>query len=79
MEESAIAQYIQESFHGIVLIAAWGETSFFYTLGRALPRGVFFATLKAKDGENDRASQLDRPEVLRLNIGISKVCQATAG
>ena len=72
MEESAVARYIQESFPGIVPVAAWGETSFFYNPGRALPRGVYFATLKAKDGDNDRASQLNRLGVFRLNIGISK-------
>lgn len=72
MEESAIAGYLCESFAGIVPVAAWGETSFFYNPGRALPRGVYFATLKAKDGDNDRASNLNRPTVFRLNIGISK-------
>ena len=72
MEEAAVVQYILRSFPGIVPVAAWGETSFFYNPGRALPRGVYFATLKAKDGENDRASRLDRPGVFRLNIGISK-------
>jgi hypothetical protein len=72
MKESEIAQYICDTYLGIVPIAAWGETSFFYNPGRALPRGVYFATLKAKDGENDKASGLHRPEVFRLNIGISK-------
>ena len=72
MEESAIARYICETFSGIVPVAAWGETSFFYNPGRALPRGVYFATLKAKDGDNDKASSLNRPGVFRLNIGISK-------
>lgn len=72
MEKSAIAQFISEGFDGIVPVSAWGETSFFYNPGRALPRGVYFATLKEKDGENDKASDLDRPGVFRLNIGISK-------
>jgi len=71
MEESAIAGYICDSFPGIVPVAAWGETSFFYNPGRVLPRGVYFATLKAKDGDGDRASNLSRPRVFRLNIGIS--------
>lgn len=72
MEEPTIARYICESFPGIVPVAAWGETSFFYNPGQALPRGVYFATLKAKDGDNDRASNLNRPSVFRLNVGISK-------
>jgi hypothetical protein len=72
MEESTIAGYICENFPGIIATAAWGETSFFYNPGKALPRGVYFATLKAKDGDNDRASDLNRPSVFRLNIGVSK-------
>lgn len=72
MEESSIARYIRESFDGIAPVAAWGETSFFYNPGQALPRGVYFATLKGKDGNNDRASALGRPGVFRLNIGISR-------
>jgi hypothetical protein len=72
MEEPAIARYICERFDGIVSVAAWGETSFFYNPGRVLPRGVYFATLKSKDGENDRASDLGRHGVFRLNIGIGK-------
>jgi hypothetical protein len=43
-----------------------------YMSARALPRGVYFATLKAKDGDNDRALNLNRPDVFRLNIGVSK-------
>jgi len=72
MDGSSIAHYIKDSFPGIVPVAAWGETSFFYNPGRALPRGVYFTTIKDKDGENDRASRLDRPSVFRLNVGVSK-------
>ncbi|MFP7723649.1 DUF6194 family protein [Lysobacter sp. A3-1-A15] len=72
MDESSIARYILDRFPGIVPVQAWGETSFFYNPGRALPRGVYFATLKSSDGDNDRASQLDRPSVFRLNIGVGK-------
>lgn len=59
-------------FSGSVAIDAWGETSLFYNPGRILPRGVYFATLKEKDGENDRASQLDRANVFRFNVGTSR-------
>ena len=37
-----------------------------------LPRGVYFATVKEKDGENDRASNIDREGVFRFNVGTSK-------
>ena len=32
-------------------------------------RGAYFCTLKEHDGENDRASALDRPGVYRLSFG----------
>lgn len=70
--EDAIARHVVERFDGIVPVAAWGETSFFHNPGRVLPRGVYFATLKSKDGANDRASRLDRPGIFRLNIGIGQ-------
>lgn len=72
LDERAIARHIRERFDGIVPVDAWGETSFFYNPGRALPRGVYFATLKSRDGANDRASRLDRPGVFRLNVGIGR-------
>jgi hypothetical protein len=72
MESSSIARYITDTFTGICPVVAWGETSFFYNPGKALPRGIYFATLKDKDGQNDRASQLNRPPVFRLNLGVSK-------
>jgi hypothetical protein len=59
-------------FPGSVVVSAWGETSVFYNPGRLLPRGVYFATVKEKDGENDRASKLDRANVFRFNIGTSR-------
>jgi len=72
MDSSSIAQYITSTFADIHPVAAWGEMSFFYNPGRKLPRGIYFATLKDKDGDNDRASELQRPGVFRLNIGVSK-------
>jgi hypothetical protein len=71
MDESLITQYITDTFAHIYPKAAWGETSFFYNPECQLPRGVYFATLKNKDGANDRASNLQRPSVFRLNIGVS--------
>lgn len=51
---------------------AWGESSLFYNPGRVLPRGVYLATIKEKDGANDSASKLDRDGIFRLNVGTSK-------
>lgn len=71
MDPSSIALYITDTFTDVHPAAVWGETAFFYNPRRALPRGVYFATLKDRDGGNDRASGLRRPGVFRLNIGIS--------
>ena len=73
MDMFSIAQYIQKTFVDVYPIAAWGETSYFYNPERMLPRGIYFATLKEKDGQNDRASNLNRSDVFRLNVGISKL------
>ena len=54
---------------------AWGDTFFIYDPQRNLEgaRRFPFATIVTKDyGEFDNASQLDRPDVFRLNIGVSK-------
>lgn len=59
-------------FPGTRAVASWGETALFYNPGGVLPRGVYFATVKERDGENDRASDLNRPDVFRLNIGLPK-------
>jgi len=72
MDISSITLHITRKFADIHPITAWGETSFFYNPGHPLPRGIYFATLKDKDGDNDRASNLQRPDVFRVNVGISK-------
>lgn len=59
-------------FGGVVPKGIWGETSLFYNPGQALANGVYFCNVKQHDGPNDRASQLDRPGVFRLSIGLSQ-------
>lgn len=60
------------AFSGVLIKPSWGEAAVFYNPGSLLANGVYFATLKQKDGENDRASALDRPGVWRLSIGTPK-------
>jgi hypothetical protein len=67
-----VHEHLTTKLAGVVPIDAWGETSYFYNPGRALKRGTYFATIKMKDGDNDRASQLDRSGIWRLNLGIRK-------
>src|ERR1700720_1983489 len=85
MDEASITQYITDTFDGVDGVvgsretgspeASWGDTFFFYDPDRNLgPAQSFpFATIVTKDyGDFDSASNLNRPGVFRLNIGISK-------
>ena len=68
MDESSMVAYITKTFPDVETTNAFGYTFFFYRSERVLP----FATLIASDQEYDRFSNLDRPGVFRLNIGISR-------
>lgn len=72
MQVQSIIEKIVNDFEGVVPKASWGETSLFFNPGGLLPNGVYFCTLKEKNGENDKASDLDRAGVFRLSFGISK-------
>ncbi|MDP2193846.1 MAG: DUF6194 family protein, partial [Alphaproteobacteria bacterium] len=61
-----------KNYSGLKMTHAWGETSLFYNPDNLLKRGVYFCTLKNKDGENDKASFLNRADVFRMNFGVSK-------
>lgn len=69
MTPEQIAEWLNEHFAHVVPKEAWAETSYFVNPGGALPSGAYFATLKEKNGDNDRASGLDREGVFRLNFG----------
>ena len=67
MNETAIIKYITDTFEGIHSVTVTDNSFFFYD-----PEGKFpFATLMTND-ENDQASDLNRPSVFRLNIGVNK-------
>ena len=68
----ALIEKISASFGGLAPQRTWGEFTFFYNPGRLLTRGTYFCTIKEKDGENDRASELNRPGVYRLNLCLPK-------
>jgi hypothetical protein len=72
MNEASITQYITDTFDSVHPVDAWDDTFFFYNPDDKLPDEIYFATLKSKDDDYDRASNLDRPSVFRLNIGVSK-------
>jgi len=72
MTPKDIENYIIKNFEGVIPKSSWGETSFFYNPNKALPNGVYFCTIKEKDGENDKASSLDRDNIFRFSVGISR-------
>ncbi len=62
-----------DQYTGLIVDQNWGETGLFYNPEKKLKKGIYLLTLKEKDGENDRASYLDRnKESYRLNLGIKK-------
>ncbi|HEX8693849.1 MAG TPA: DUF6194 family protein [Longimicrobium sp.] len=85
MDETSITRYIADTFAGVDATVAsrengapeiaWGDTFFIYDPdGDLPPQHQFpFATIVTRDyGDFDRASNLDRPGVFRLNIGVGK-------
>lgn len=68
MDESAIAQYLLDTFPNVQTSENFGYRFFFYGDDHRLP----FATIGSSDNDYDRVSNLDRPGVFRLNIGVSK-------
>jgi hypothetical protein len=80
MDERAIIQYITETFAGVDVVMpadgiASGDTFFIYDPDRNLDdkHRLPFATIVTKDyGEFDNASNLNRPDVFRLNIGLGR-------
>jgi hypothetical protein len=73
MNESEISQYITETFEGVDVATDSDNSFFFYNPPSNIPpdHRFPFVTLMTND-VNDQFSDLDRPSVFRLNIGISK-------
>ena len=70
VEPFEVIEAVVSAFPGLEPKRSWGETSLFYNPAGVLPHGVYFATLKEQDGDNDTASGLDRPGVFRLSFGL---------
>lgn len=67
-----IVEYCLSEFDGLVVDKNWGERGLFYNPDKKLPKGIYVLTFKEKNGPNDRASELDRDNTYRLNLGVSK-------
>lgn len=73
VDPTEIVRYIAETFEGVNLAEANGDAFFIYDPDRQLPpeRQMPFATLVTSDAY-DQVSNLNRPGVYRLNIGVSR-------
>ncbi len=73
MNEAQISRYITETFEGVDIVVASGDSFFFYNPDSNVPpdHRFPFVTIVTSD-INDPFSNLNRPSVFRLNIGISK-------
>lgn len=70
MNSEQILEFCLENMAGSFLAESWGEKGVFYNPGQVLKRGVYILTIKEKDGENDKGSNLDRPGIFRVNLGL---------
>jgi hypothetical protein len=72
MEPEQIMQYCLNNLEDTILVESWGEKGVFYNPNNTLKRGIYILTIKEKDGDNDKGSNLDRKGIYRVNIGIKK-------
>lgn len=72
LKPDEILSYCLKNFKGTVLTESWGERGIFYNPDYTLKRGIYVLTVKEKDGKNDKASDLNRENTFRVNLGIRK-------
>jgi hypothetical protein len=68
INESFITDYITSTFENVKTTFNLGYTFFIYRDDDMLP----FATIASTGNEYEKISDLDRPNVYRLNIGVSR-------
>ena len=80
MDQNALIQYITETFDGLDVLTPTdgpgaGDTFFYYDPEHSIDpsKRLPFATIVTKNyGDVDNLSDLDRPDVFRFNIGVSR-------
>jgi Family of unknown function (DUF6194) len=73
MNEIEMSRYISDTFSGVDVVVVSGNSFYFYNPDPNVPPDHMFpwVTLMTND-LNDQFSNLDRPSIYRLNIGVSK-------
>jgi len=72
MQPQEIFDYCLQNLEGTVLAKNWGEWGIFYNPNNALKKGIYILTVKEKDGDNDKASNINRDGIFGVNVGIRK-------
>jgi len=72
MEAKQVLEYCSINLLETVLVESWGEKGIFYNPNGMLKRGVYVLTIKEKDGDNDKGSNINREGIFRVNIGLRK-------
>ena len=72
MNPNDILNYCLDNLPDAVVVNSWGERGVFYNPNNALKRGIYVLTVKEKDGDNDKSSNLNREGVYRISIGVRK-------
>ena len=72
MLANEILKYCLDTLPDTVLVNSWGESGIFYNPNNTLKRGIYILTVKERDGENDKSSDLNRENIYRVNIGVRK-------
>jgi hypothetical protein len=68
INEASITNYLKDNFEDVQTSDDFGYTFFFYSDDHMVP----FVTIASSDNEYDRVSNLNRPGVFRVNIGVSR-------
>lgn len=72
MTPASISDHILRTFEHVEVASAYGDLFFFYNPTPDGPNEIYFATVKVRDNDLDRASGLDRLGAFRLNMGVRR-------
>lgn len=71
MQIDELEKFILSRYNGIKVKDAYAERSLFYNPEDKLPNGVYFVTIKNRDGKNDSSSNLNRENVFRVSFPLT--------
>src|SRR5690349_17096852 len=74
MNAAELSQYLTDTFAGVDVVMNADDSFFFYNPDSSLPpdHKFPFITIVTRDDEYDQFSNLNRPSVFRLSVGVGK-------